>query len=271
MMVSSSRITPIATTAIVIMLIAVSFWNPALAYRTGAGRCVSEEASVGFPHTVAGSTTGSLEDGGLELVVDDTVVVSTSGSVSMTAGANHTIVVRSSNNSGTSSAGFRGALIRVLSPTANGSGSQLILEPGANAQATEECEAPAAGVTHTSSDNKTEFGASLTLEADASGSVSMDVTIVVSNNFADGSFYYYSSYDFVIEPDDNGSIGTPTTTTPPSNNGTVTSAPAAPSTPTAPAPPTSSAAAAGAILIASTAHSLSILALVASAMLGILL
>jgi Reeler domain len=170
---------------------AVFFWWTAASlattvssFSTGAGGCAGGMAAVGSGHLRDGATTGSLADGGITISVDGGGTALEEGATLDATVMEEVVVTATATNEP-----FKGILIRLESGSTDMTG---VLSAGsALLQDAAACAAPVAGVTHTSSDEKTQVEVSMTPEAE--GTVQMDVTVVLRNN-ADGSTYYYGQY-----------------------------------------------------------------------------
>jgi hypothetical protein len=174
------------------------------AYSSGAGQCIGGMAAVGAPHMTSTAVSGSLQDGDLRVTIRDQLTFSQRDvylNTDMTIGIF------------ASSPGFRGALIRASSAD----GVEFTFEPvGDNSQMASVCtDSGVLGVTHTSNALKTEFTG--ILNAATTGTITLDITVVRSQNSQDGSFYYYTPITVTVvdgEPEiDTGATSAPATTT----------------------------------------------------------
>jgi hypothetical protein len=172
------------------------------AYSTGAGQCIGGTAAVGAPHMTSTAVSGTLQDGAFSITIGD----QTSSPAPQVTTNTDTIITISISSS---SPQFRGALIRASSPD----GVEFTLEPvGDTAQAAPVCTDPGVlGVTHTSNALKSEFSG--TLNAATAGTITLDITVVRSQNSQDGSFYYYSPFTVTVV-DAEPEIDTSTTSAP---------------------------------------------------------
>jgi hypothetical protein len=161
--------------AIVLLLLASSLLVvPVAGFPSGAGGCVTGDASVSGLHIP--STTGdiTLSGNGIEVSVDGTVLVPGTP-LSITAGEEHEITV-----SATGTTPFRGFLIALSTATELDLSAALSPQDTAIAQIAGACSAPLFGVTHTSRDDKTTATALLNLAEDAE--LVLDVTAVILNS-----------------------------------------------------------------------------------------
>jgi Reeler domain len=184
------------------------------AYSTGAGQCIGGTAAVGAPHMTSTAVSGTLQDGAFSITIGD----QTSSPAPQVTTNTDTIITISISSS---SPQFRGALIRASSPD----GVEFTLEPvGDTAQAAPVCTDPGVlGVTHTSNALKSEFSG--TLNAATAGTITLDITVVRSQNSQDGSFYYYSPFTVTVV-DAEPEIDTSTTSAPVATTTTTATTPA---------------------------------------------
>jgi hypothetical protein len=182
-----------------LLLLAVAL-NGARAYPNGAGGCSGGQAAVQGFHLQSGYKTGSLGDGGYQVLLDGRTL-NPGGLVNFTAGEDHTLTV-----SGT----FRGILVRLQAD--NGVDTSAALSENSSLlQHASVCSAPVAGITHNSRATKT--GAEVILHLDKPSDVALDITIVLENNESGQSIFYYSGFTLAsVNP--SGSVlpapGTPT-------------------------------------------------------------
>jgi hypothetical protein len=178
----------VAVTAVTALLFVLSSFT-ADAYSTGAGQCIGGMAAVGAPHMTGTAVTGPLSDGSLVVAVNNRVYdVSEINNFYVETGTDYTILIQAQDGS------FRGALIRASSPD----GAEFTLEPGVNGANAMACtEDGVLGVTHMSSDLKTELGATLNIAV--AGTITLDVTVVQSQNSQDGSVYFYTPYTLTAD------------------------------------------------------------------------
>ena len=162
--------------------------NCAQAFPTGAGGCDTGGAVEGAHLNNIPITTGSLATGNFRILLDGTTPLQPDTPTEITVSQMYTLSIVPS-----AGAMFRGALFRVA-------GAGVTLQPQANAQFATECT-ETFGVTHTTSDLKTDFKA--TLQVDGTEITIVDVTIVVANSGSSGSIYYYSQ--FLLQPTDSAS------------------------------------------------------------------
>jgi hypothetical protein len=162
--------------------------SSAHAFSSGAGGCSGGEAAVKDFHLSAqggkASTTGSLADGGVDLLLDGVPLDAMAATARNFSAADiHVLTL-----SGTSP--YRGMLVRLSAPSGVDTTSSL-LEVSADLQDAGSCSAPVVGITHTNSNLKNAQSMSLFLPSE--GEVTIDVTVVFANNSTD-SIYYYSGY-----------------------------------------------------------------------------
>jgi hypothetical protein len=164
------------------------FASSAHAFSSGAGGCSGGQAAVMDFHLSAeggkASTTGSLADGGVGLLLDGVPL----DAMLATASNFSTADIHVLTLAGTSP--YRGMLVRLSAPSGVDTTSSL-LEVSADLQDASSCSAPVVGITHTNSDLKNTQSMSLFLPSE--GEVTIDVTVVFANNSTD-SIYYYSGY-----------------------------------------------------------------------------
>jgi Reeler domain len=164
---------------VVTLLFTFSSWTTE-AYSSGAGQCIGGTAAVGAAHMTSTAVTGSLQDGAYSVTIGDQT---SSPAPEITVNTDTSITIGISS----SAPQFRGALIRASSSD----GVTFTLEPGVNGANAMACpEDGVLGVTHSSNDLKSEFSG--TLNAAAAGTITLDITVVRSQNSVDGSYYYYT-------------------------------------------------------------------------------
>jgi hypothetical protein len=191
------------------------------AFSTGAGACPSGVAAVsGFHLTPPETDSGQprdieqipfLESGILFTINDFPVDPTTSVSVrpmglykfAVVAAATFTGNSTSSNNSTTSP--FRGVLLRVQQGS---DGAALALGPINNeyAKIVSEaiCALPAVAITHSNSDLKTEFAGLFTTDSTDPPLITVDITVVFSNNDT-SSHHTYQQFLIGLVAEDNNS------------------------------------------------------------------
>ena len=167
-----------------LLLTAILGIQSVLAYPIGAGGCATGVAVGGSHLTNSPKKTGSLEDGGFQLVTNQNIKLITD--LNITAiNPSQTYLLNVIPNIG-SSATFKGALIRVDGP------GMYSITPDENAKEADACTAlGVGGVTHTDRTAKTFFGSSFMTES--IGEYKIEVTVVVQNNVT-GSVYYYDQF-----------------------------------------------------------------------------
>mmetsp|Transcript_20203 Transcript_20203/g.36489 ORF Transcript_20203/g.36489 Transcript_20203/m.36489 type:complete len:221 (-) Transcript_20203:249-911(-) len=176
----------------ILVLLGVTLRKVVDASPTGAAGCAIGEPAVGGAHLSYPTTTGSLADGGITAQVVESETDSSSPAMLMVGEAYFVMVTRED--------GFKGVLINTDAP------STTLME-GVNTQEASVCTS-AQGVTHMNADLKTEAGG--VIQADAPGTVNIGVTVVINNNAADGSEYYYSSFPVEFVAPDTTETPAPT-------------------------------------------------------------
>jgi hypothetical protein len=172
----------LSSTFILLFSTAIVSIKTVLAFPIGAGGCESGGA-VGGIH-LTNPTTGSLDDGGFQVVTNQNIKLVPNLDVTAIS-PSQAYLLNVIPNVG-SAATFKGVLIRV-----NGTGTYSI-DPKENAKEAGECTSlNVGGVTHTDSTTKTFFGSSFTTES--LGEYVVEVTVVVQNN-STGSVYYYDKF-----------------------------------------------------------------------------
>jgi hypothetical protein len=163
------------------VFVATALFASAQAFSTGAGGCEGGQAAVAGFHLAEGKAieTGSLEDGGVGLYLND-VLLDPTTVVNFTANGLNFLSLNGTSD-------YRGLLVRASS---NADTEFPLMELSDDLQDAAVCTAPITGITHTNSDLKNNHNMSLFLGA---GDLSLDVTVVFANNNTD-SIYYYSSY-----------------------------------------------------------------------------
>lgn len=159
------------------------------AFSNGAGGCQNGAAAVGGGHLAGSPTTGSLEDAGFKLGLNGRLIDNTLTTIQLKNNGQYDVAVVAPDG-----VTFKGLLVRAaidsempnisLKPT-----DQLMLKE------TSICGDDVEAVTHVDSSSKSEAVGRLVLQSE--GTLTFDITVVISNNGADGSEYYYSSYTFL--------------------------------------------------------------------------
>lgn len=162
-------------------VIFLSLQRLASAFPTQAGSCVEGPAVGGF-HLSRPQTTGSLSDGGFEVLLND-VPLDIISIGSFPLGENATLTLRS-----TGPTGFLGYLLRLDL----GDGDTMALIPDSSGQVLNLCSAErVSSSTHTNSEPKSFITA--VLETDVFTALSLDVTVVV-RNIRSSSVYYHTKF-----------------------------------------------------------------------------
>jgi hypothetical protein len=148
------------------------------AYSSGAGQCIGGMAAVGAPHMTSTAVTGELWASEVTVDIGDQSNVP---APKILLNTDTTITLRTVGV-------FRGVLIRASSPD----GVEFTFEPvGDTAQVAAVCTDPGVlGITHTSNALKSEFSG--TLNAATTGTITLDITVVLAQNSVQGSSYFYS-------------------------------------------------------------------------------
>jgi hypothetical protein len=159
----------------------------------GAGACGGNAAAVKGLHldTLGGTrkvTTGSLQTGGLSLVVNGAVVPN-GGTVTVEAEALNALFVMGMSD-------YRGILMRLESLTTGVDASTFLTPLGGGTANAEACAAlnkkEIVGVTHKDGDLKNRLASVLNVSQNNLGMYNLDITVVVKNS--DTSVYYHTQY-----------------------------------------------------------------------------
>jgi hypothetical protein len=151
--------------------------NGASAFPSGAGGCGGGSAAVRGSHLQSGFETGSLGDGGFQVILDGDTL-SPGDQVSFTVGEDHVLTVSGS---------FLGILVRLAA--ADGVDTSAALSEDSNLlQDASACSAPVVGITHNSRVGKN--GAEVILRLDEPSLVTLDITVVLGNGGGESIFYY---------------------------------------------------------------------------------
>jgi hypothetical protein len=162
---------------------------------TGAAFCPSGEAAVNGPHLGADRIkTGTLAAGNITLVVLGEDVSPSDNNLNLLIGQEYTIGVRSDGRK------FRGVLLRAEDRTRRPVGT-LVLEPRENDSLLKDAtacapEAPAVGITHAGSGQKTSVSGLIRYDVDADASAqdvtgaTLDVTVVIELRNGRSEYYY---------------------------------------------------------------------------------
>jgi hypothetical protein len=190
--------------------------NNVQAYPTGAGSCLGGQAAVGGAHLDADTVnTGSLEDGGLQVMINGSPITDMT-----TVNATETVDIELVS----SDKGFKGFLIRLGAGEEEGEDqgvarqaevdftSVLMADDEDESVQEESTHCPdenAGGLTHTSNDVKTTVSGMFEIPQPVAGGVMMDVTVVMENG--EVSEYYHTSYMLTVEgetTEEDGEDGT---------------------------------------------------------------
>jgi hypothetical protein len=158
------------------LLLAVAL-NGAWAFPSGAGGCSGGEAAVRGSHLQSGFQTGSLGEGGFQVILDGDTL-NPGGIVGFAAGEDHVLTVSGS---------FLGILVRLQAD--DGVDTSAALSENSNLlQDASVCTAPVVGISHNSRAGKN--GAEMILRLDEPSDVALDITIVLANESGESMFYY---------------------------------------------------------------------------------
>jgi hypothetical protein len=183
-----------------ILIAALLTLSSVLALQTGAPICTIDEAAPGPPHRVAYSSgnftleprTGPLSDGTYIVTLNGATLVPNS-TTAINASQSYTIAVTSEDGNQQ----YKGVL--VIASSASTNFTAAVLQPvGGLLQASTPCAVlRRAGVTHTSAASKTTSTTTLNVPKNVTD-LKLDVNVVVANNAAQGSIYYYDQYKFNV-------------------------------------------------------------------------
>jgi hypothetical protein len=196
-----------ATTGLFCVVIGLLSSSSIHAFPSGAGGCDGGMAAVEGAHLTANAVTGTLADGGFDLIVNGQFKLEPSTLTSLELDKEYKLSIQGSGP-------FRGILIRM-------EGEGITMTPESDFQLASVCDSEGAvGITHTDSSDKSELTPIGSFVVTTAQDLQVDVTIVVSNNGQDGSEYYYNSY--LLETVDELPSDVPLPDTiPPVANGTV--------------------------------------------------
>jgi hypothetical protein len=164
-----------------------------VSFSDGAGGCSGNAAAVKGFHldTLGGTrkvTTGSLQTGGLSLVVNGAVIPN-GGTVTVEAEALNALFVMGMSD-------YRGILMRLESLTTGVDATTFLTPLGGGTANAEACAAlnkkEIVGVTHKDGDLKNRLASVLNVSQNNLGMYNLDITVVVKNS--DTSVYYHTQY-----------------------------------------------------------------------------
>jgi hypothetical protein len=157
----------------------------------GAGGCAPNRAAVEGSHLATPARqTGPLGNGGLQVVLDDEIVLRSTQWTNFTVGEDHTLTLKTINDQGTP---FRGFLFR-LGP---GDNSQVDTREALQGTTSDTSVAEnlcvvdqgVGGLTHTDSELKDTVRGILRMDRVATN-MPLDVTVVIQNRNGLSEFYY---------------------------------------------------------------------------------
>lgn len=175
----------------------------------GASGCDGGKAAVGGAHLTGNAVTGSLAQGGFELILDNKYILVPNVPMPLIAGQSYSLSIKAEDGSF-----FRGVLIR-MEGAAGTDEDEILMSPAPGYQGASVCEdIGVRGITHTGPEDQTGLTSIVEFSVPSVQELSVDVTVVVSNNAGEGSEYYYDPFVFDLVTEVTPNVPMPDTIPP---------------------------------------------------------
>lgn len=194
----------------VVVILISSFWIPNInAFSTGAGSCVGGQAAVSGLHLENSPSRITFAEAGLGFFINDYLIDESNTANNNEAfqtirvGGLYDFVLGLVKDDDGSYEPFKGALIRISqgdeTSMANFISESAFSTKPFNSQISDQCDGvDALGVTHFNDSLKTSLGGQF--DTSSFNEISIDITVVFSNNETAGSKFAYQSYVIGVVP-----------------------------------------------------------------------